>query len=325
MVSSKELAKAANVSIATISRVFSNPELVNPKTREKVLRIAKEINYVPNFSARGLKNNKSNLIGVVVSDINNSFYFHILQRMFNNIDYNSYVLFSSEKASIELKSIKSLIQSNVEGLVFTPTTYNQDLEDFISANNIPTLQMFRKAYDKFDSLIVDDKYGSYLATKELLENGHKNIVLIDYELDIPTGRIDGYIEAYKEFNIEYNPNNIIKLNITEFKNENLYNMLDKLSFTAIIPTSYIFGQATLLYLKDRNLKIYDDISVIIYDDVNYASFMGITTIAHPLDVIANEAQNIILNRINKNVNTITNSVIKPLIIDRKSVKNIKNM
>lgn len=322
MVSSKELAKVANVSIATISRVFSNSDLVNPQTREKVLKIAKEINYVPNYSARGLKNNKSNLIGVVVSDINNSFYFHILQRIFNDIDYNSYVLFSSEKPSIELKSIKSLIQSNVEGLILTPTTYNPELQDFITANNIPTLQIFRKAYDNFDSLIVDDRYGSYLATKELLENGHRNIVLIDYDLDIPTGRIDGYIDAFKEFNVDYNPNNIVKLNITEFNNEDLYKILEKLSFTAIIPTSYIFGQATLLYLKARNLRIYDDVSMIIYDDVNYASFMDISTIAHPLDEIAHAAKNILLNKLIKNTETVTHSVIKPLLIHRNSVKNI---
>lgn len=328
MVTSKDVAKSANVSISTVSRVFSNPSLVNEETIEKIKRIAEELNYFPNTAAKSLKLNITNNIGVVISDINNPFYIHILKEMSNNSLLNNYrflIAFSEETEYIEYDRLSSLVASKVDALVFTPIGIdNNKIQKMITDNDVVSLQLYRNVYKNIDSLTIDDEYGTYLATKELLDNGHTNIVLIDYLLAIPTNRNTGYIRAYKEYGIEYNPNNIITLDITaDYENE-LFKKLDDINPTAIIPSSYIFANSTFSYLQNRNKKIKDDISLLIYDDNEIAKFMNISVISHPIKEIADKSSMILANRLKDHNLDPQHLVIKPFLIKRDSIKNLKH-
>jgi DNA-binding LacI/PurR family transcriptional regulator len=210
MVSSKKVADLAGVSISTVSRVFSNPSLVNEKTRKKILKIANELNYFPDINARALKLNKSHIIGVIVSDISNPFYMKILKEVMtwsdkNNTKYRFYVTFTNEDKTNEIGAIRSLISSKVDYMIFTPVSNNnKDVESMIIDNNLLTLQLYRHAYDSLDSLKIDDEFGTYLATTELIENNHKEILLLDFDVPTPTNRDIGYFAAFKEKNMDIN-------------------------------------------------------------------------------------------------------------------------
>ncbi len=326
MVTSKDVAKAANVSISTVSRVYSNPKLVNEETIQKVKKIAAELNYFPNITAKSLKLNITNIIGVVLSDINNPFYIHILKQMSDNDlikNYRFFVVFSEETEQIEYDCISSLISSKVDALIFTPIgTSSNKIESMILDNDIASLQLYREVYSHIDSMIIDDEYGAYLATKELLDNGHTNIVLIDYLLAIPTNRDKGYIRAFEEKGISYDPKNIIKMDITSNYEDELFTLLDEIKPTAIIPASYIFANSTFSYMQSRNLSIKKDISLVIYDDNEVAQFMNISVISHPLTEIANTSSSMIINRLKNPSLPPQHIMIKPFIIRRDSVKSL---
>lgn len=326
MITSKEVAKAANVSISTVSRVFSNPKLVNTETIKKVKEIAAQLNYFPDITAKSLKLNVTNIIGVVLSDINNPFYLHILKQM-STIEaisnYRFFVVFSEEREKIEYDCITSLIASKVDALIFTPTgSHNTKIESMISDNNVAPLQLYRRNYENFDSLTIDDEYGAYLATKELLNNGHRKIILVDYKLAIPTNRDKGYIKAFEEANIPYDSKWIIQLDINANYEHELFDILDQLNPTAIIPASYIFANSIFTYLKLRNKKVKDDISLIIYDDNSIAEHLNISVIAHPLSEIAQTTAETIKRRLDNPNIAPQHLVIKPFFLQRDSIKKL---
>ena len=328
MVSSKQVAEMAGVSISTVSRVFSNPSLVNKKTLEKVLKIAEELNYVPDINARALKLNKSHIIGVIVSDISNPFYLQILKgimsysEIFEN-NYRFYITFSNEDKKIELASLRSLVSSQVDYVVFTPVDHkNTNLESFLLDNNLPALQLFRHAYDGMDSITIDDELGTYLATKELLKHNHSKILLIDLEVPTPTGRDSGYKKAYEEFGLEIDENLIKKISFHCDIISEVQKILNETSYTAVIPSTSVISNAVFEFLKDNNLKVKDDISIVSYDDSEACKILNVTAITQPMTKIVESFMTIFLEK-SYNPNAIKRHIkLEPHIIHRDSIKKL---
>lgn len=329
MVSSKLVAEMAGVSISTVSRVFSNPKLVNKNTLEKVLKIAEELNYVPDINARALKLNKSYIIGVIVSDISNPFYLQILKGIMSYSEilennYRFYITFSNEDKTIEMASLRSLVSSQVDYVVFTPVEHqNKNLESFLLDNNLLALQLFRHAYDGMDSITIDDEYGTYLATKELLKNNHKKILLIDLEVPTPTGRDLGYKKAYKEFSIDVDEQLIKKISFHCDINNEVKKILDNTEYTAIIPSTSVISNVVLEFLKENNLRIKDDISIVSYDDSEACKILNITAITQPMDKIVESFMSVFLEKAcNPNAEK-KHIKLKPHMIYRDSIKKIQ--
>ena len=326
MITSKDVANKAGVSVSTVSRVFSNPKMISEKVRNRVLQVAEELHYIPNTTARNLKMNTSNTVGVIISDSENPFYLKIIRefnRLPSNKDIKTLVMFSEEDSEKEYSDIISLVSSKVQSIMFTPTSESSEkIEALLTSNQIPALQLYRKKFDNIDSLIMDDGYGAYLATKELIENGHKDIVLLDYKLLIPTHRDDGYIQAFKEAGLEYNPNNIIKFSFEDDFYDTIYKLLKDKKHTAYIPTGDKMVHTLCRCLSDLNLKIKEDISVIAYDDITMAKYINLSAISHPFQEIASTANKIIQNRINSPDSKPQEVYLKPFLIKRDSVKKI---
>jgi DNA-binding LacI/PurR family transcriptional regulator len=326
MVNSKDIAQKAGVSIATVSRVFRSPELVTPKTRELVLDIARQMNYSPNYMASSLKSNKSHTIGLLISDIKNPFYMYIAEVLAQRLKSENYRLvlaFCSEDLVQEEESINTLLSSRIEGLLFTPTCYNSSVEKMLSGNNVYSLQLYRYAYQSMDSLVIDDCYGSYLATRHLLEHGHTRILLLDGYVQVPTGRDDGYRKAFSEFNLPVDENLIVHIPFNKDNTNDIERLIVATSASAVIPVSSDLGLQTLNAIKRLNLLFPNDISIVVYDDQLWAEVMGITTIMHPVDEIGNKVGEILLQHVNGQTSASTvKTIITPYLNKRNSVKQL---
>ena len=325
MVTSKDVAMKAGVSVSTVSRVFSNPKLISQKVRERVLEAAEELHYIPDSTARNLKLNKRNTIGVIISDSDNPFYIKVLREL-NNItkeDMKSFVMFSEEKEELEYADIVSLISSKVQAILFTPASgTNKKIKSLLKSNDVPALQLYRQKFDDMDSLVIDDAYGAYLATKELIKNGHRDIILLDYDLTIPTHRSDGYVRAFEEAGLKYNPNNIVKFTFDDELEETFIKLLKDKKHTAFIPTGSKMIHTLYRCMGDLNLKVKEDISIVAYDDIDMAKYLNLTAISHPFNKIALTANEIIKKRISKPNNEPIHILLKPFLIKRDSIKNI---
>lgn len=328
MATCREVAKLAGVSTATVSRAFKSGSSINDETQKKILDAAAQLNYVPNLLARGLKSKKSNIIGLIVSDIDNPFYSVVIQNIeaeLKKMNYRIIMLFSNENEQQEIENLNILLSSRVDGIIFTPVSKkNRAMIESVKQYNIPILQLYRIAYDDIDSLIIDDEKGAYMATKHLIQNGHSRILLISENATLPPNRENGFCRAFSDSGMKMNDDYILHVPFYVTARDLLSRKIKALNPTAIIAVTNTLAIETIKLLKELKISIPEDMSIIIYDDISWVSLFDATAISHPINDIACSVSRIILNRIRrKDPNPgVAKSVIDPILISRNSVKYI---
>lgn len=298
MVTIKDLAKASGTSPSTASRALRGEGYVSEQVKERVLRVAQEIGYIPNYSAKILKSNESMSIGVIISDINNVFYNLYVEQLVYRFKQNGYrvnIMYSFENPEAERESFLTLLSYRVNAILFTPTTdENRDLIDLAKKNKTTLLQLFRKAYDDVASITVDDAHGAYLATKHLINEGCKKILLLSVNIKHTPHRSSGYKKAYEEADLEFNLDYIQKFYPNEVIKDKVQEVILKLEPDGIVAGTNTFGMNTIAAMKELPEK-YQSIKLISFDDIEWFSMLKISTIAQPIDEIANSSYTYIMN------------------------------
>ena len=205
-----DVAGAAKVSLATVSRVMNNPEKVNPETRERVLKVIKELGYKPNAIARGLASRKSTTIGVILSDITRASVSQLLGGIIDvakKYDY-SMKLFSSSNIQLE-DLMRNVVAEQVDGVLFLNEELNKEEIEVVVEKakdaDIPlVLTNVNFAGNMLPYAIVDYTEGTYELTKRMIDKGRKDIYLFSTVRHYFTNDLkeEGYIKAMKEANLE---------------------------------------------------------------------------------------------------------------------------
>lgn len=324
MATIKEVAKAAGVSVMTASRVARGMEGVRESTRKNVLEVMKNLGYQPNRLARALRNNHSNTIGIVVADVKNSFYMQVnalIEQRLRAKGFSVLVSFSNEDMEMEMSGLSMLWGARVDGIIITPVHRNDtQVSDFLQNHDLPVLQLYRNVYDQIDSLSIDDRYGVKLATRRLLEEGHRRILLLDVNWE---GRADGYRAAFVEHGLAVDERFILSFGTDAFVEDEVMENINRLHPTAIVAGTNILGYATITACHKLMIEIPQDMSVIIQDDIPWVSLMDITAISQPMNRIAQESVDIILKKImdkdEQAKDTVIHKYIRPSLIERASV------
>lgn len=324
-----DVAKLAGVSKTTVSRIFCNSPSVSDSTREQVLECAKRLNYVPSTYAKQLNLKYTNLIGIIIPDISNPFYTQIVKLLNRELCHAGLGLLLSLISDFETEKqiYTSMIASRPDCILFTPTSYDKDLSDILKGYDRYCLELYTNVFHPtFDSVINDDTEGTYIATKHLLENGHRNILLFDTKGRIPTGRIAGFTHAMDEYNIT-SDEKVVPLTLAEKDANGIRQlMIEKLRInhpTAVIVTSEYSAGLLWTAASELGLRIPEDMSIIVYDDSMFCQTLGLTVVAHDLDRIAHTIFERIMSHIHKeNIETTEMLKISPFLIERKSVRDI---
>lgn len=266
----KDVAKMADVSISTVSRVINDSKPVSPEARRRVLHAIEVLDYKPNEVARSLVTKKSNLIGVIVDDIGSPYCSQILRgveeigRMYK---YDMLLSCSYGDPDIELKFAKLFLQKQVEGIIIISHKLNNKLMYKLEETKIPYINM-NKFYDMEDNLTVRIDYdtASYEMVKYLQELGHKNITSIAIKKDIDRTeekfKILGYDQAMREANLKEDKiytMGIGEKDITDIE-EDIMNAVKK-GTTAFFCTQDEIAIHTINTLLENGIKVPEDISV----------------------------------------------------------------
>jgi LacI family transcriptional regulator len=199
-----DVAKRAGVSPATVSRALSGARGVSEATRQRVLAVAQELQYSPNYIARSLKKRQTNTIALIISDITNPFFTTLARGVedrasaygFNTIFCNTDEDPETERAYVEL-----VLRRQVDGLLISSCSDGRSLS-FLSKRSVPVVLVDRKVKDSFwDCVVGDSEYGAYALTKHLIEvHGKRKIAIISGPLVLSTSRerVEGYTRALKE-------------------------------------------------------------------------------------------------------------------------------
>lgn len=327
----KDIASLANVSVATVSMALNNKNGVSEKTKQKVLDIAKKLNYLPDRNAQNLITKSSNSIGLVVTDITNPFFGMLVNEINNFVIEAGYSLLlgiSNDIVEREAQSVNNFLQNRVDGIIVVPTMQNKyDLKHLfdLQSNGIPFV--FITTYYpgiNADCVMCDLKKGSYLITKKLIESGHKKIYLLagNRHAIFTLFRINGYKQAYEEAGIEYSEDWIVET-LPYFENGyEVTNKILKEKPDAITTINDVLAMGVLKCLKDNKIKVPQDISVAGYDDLIYTSILEtpLTTIRQPISEIAKEAVDVLFDKIEGKTNDIRTYYIDPVLKIRETTR-----
>ncbi|WP_187274005.1 LacI family DNA-binding transcriptional regulator [Paenibacillus sp. N3.4] len=324
MVTSRDVAKLANVSVSTVSRAFRDDVYISEEKKKRVFEASEQLGYTLNFAARSLKSSKSKTIGLMISDIDNAFYTYIariVEREIKSSGYRLLITYSNEDPAQELETLQLLASSRVDGIIFTPTsTKNRKFISQFQKQNTAFVQTYRHHYDNLDSVTVDDYKGAYIATKYFVSHGHTNIMMTE---QFPQSfKIDGYKQALHEAEL---PNgHILCLPFQPDLKSVIHQAIVDHKPTAILSANNIVTLNILKVCKGLKLTIPDDLSIITFDDNDWVSLLGITAIAQPMEEIGQSIARILLSRLREEEVTSPpmNSRLEPILIARNSIRNL---
>jgi LacI family transcriptional regulator, fructose operon transcriptional repressor len=304
MVSIKEVAAAAGVSTATVSRVLSNGLHVRPEVRERVLATVERLGYRPNLVARSLRSQQSSTIGLIVSDISNPF-FTAISRAVEDTAYEqgfSVLLCNTdenpEKEAIYLNLMRD---TSVAGAIMSPT--RKTVANFAESN----LPLPIVVVDRFisngdvDTVLLDNVDAAYRLITHLIERGYRRIAALCSEMSTGLERQVGYEKALRAHGLapksEY-------MKYVPPKSEAGYvatlKMLDVAEPPdALFTINSLIAEGALQAIRERNLTIPDDIALVTFDDTTWSSLVQppITLIAQPTYEIGKTAAELLIQRI----------------------------
>jgi LacI family transcriptional regulator len=289
----KDVAKKANVSISTVSRVINDSKPVSSDIKLRVMAVIEELNYKPNPVARSLVTRKSRLIGVIVPDISDAYIAELLnaiEEVSKTYDYdiilcNSYGSLESENHYMNLLKTKQ-----VEGMIFLTYKLRTAHKVFFENNKMPVIMVNRDASElNLSSVSVNHFDAMYELTNKLIELGHKKIALIrnGKAKDVfGPSHLNGFKSALEESNLDFDENLVFQ---GHFKMEKAYEICEGMIESKKLPDSIIATTDSMAIgainaLVDQGYRVPEDVSVVGFYDTALASMYRpqLTVIHQPI-------------------------------------------
>lgn len=333
MVTIKDVAKKANTSIATVSRVLNNLGGYSEQTKENVLRIADRLGYESNANARSLKINKTNTLGIVFPNISSMITYEFLngiEEIAYKNNYSVIVSYTYSQPNRMMKALRTLYEKRVDGIIFTSDVVADEYLEYLEKINMPVVLLSTKS-DKssIPYVKVDDYSASYDTTRYLIKKGHHDIAMICGNLnDLIAGkpRLEGYKKALIDADIS------VKESLIQFGNDFSFDdgrdglkrlFKQKEKFTAVFAVSDEMASGVQAYALKKGIKVPEELSIVGYDDTSIAEFVypPLTVLSQPLREMGTEAIKMLIRVINGEDN-VKSKVLTHSIKERKSVRKL---
>lgn len=331
MATINEVAKLANVSVATAYKVFSDSYTTDPENAQRVLEAADKLGYIPKKRAKNSQR-EYKLIALLFSEASNEFntnLIRMLARKFSHYQFRVIVMYSNENDETEAQNFRMALDLDVDAVIYaTVSGKRHEAADLLIEKGIPIVQLFAPVYPQLNTIIFDDALGTYLATKTLLQTGHRRILMLYKKRESMPSREPGYIKAFQEFDIPVDERYLFHLDVESSIKLLLKEKIRELKPTAIISVNEAISLETIQVLNEEKLQIPENISLIIYDDLSWAAASGYTTVAHPFDQVGTVCRDLIMSMINKRGKSQAEQaparlVIEPMVVLRDSIKAVQ--
>ncbi|MFC3034090.1 LacI family DNA-binding transcriptional regulator [Pseudoalteromonas fenneropenaei] len=320
----------AGVSKKTVSRVLNNEPNVSPETREKVLKVFKELDYTPNPIARGLARNRSFIIGCLYDNPSKSYITRVQSGALeacHKYGYNLLIHPCELRGGELIANIEQLLQtSRLDGLVLTPPfSDSQELVNFLKKKAIPYARVASALKDD-DSISVrsNDEQGAFEITEHLIALGHQDIAFIKGHPDHSATelRFKGYKRALAEHQIAFQPRLVAEGNFSYHSGaDSAKTILDlQPRPTAVFASNDYMAAAVLKLATQRQLRVPDELSIAGFDNAPIARHIwpGLTTIAQPVEEMTRMAVEQLIMAISEPQEHVFQTVLEAKLICRES-------
>jgi LacI family transcriptional regulator, repressor for deo operon, udp, cdd, tsx, nupC, and nupG len=297
----KQVAQAANTSVATVSRTLQMPDVVAAETRKRVMVAIERLGYTPNAQARVLRTARTNMIVALVPDIANPFFAEVIRGIEQIAHRNGYsvLLGDTQYSRVREQAYAELLSSKqADGLItLLPHLPRVSLPDPLPIVNACEYVTTRGV----TTVHVDNGAAAEDVTRYLITLGHRDIAFLAGPMHSPicVDRDRGYERGLQQAGIKRNPALTV---VGDFSVESGIRCLESLfdarrKFTAVFCSNDEMAMGALRAVKHRGLKVPDDISVVGFDDIRFARYTdpGLTTVAQPKEELGQEAMTLLLD------------------------------
>ncbi|ANU25763.1 catabolite control protein A [Planococcus versutus] len=325
-----DVAREANVSMATVSRVVNANQNVKPATRKKVLKVIEELGYRPNAVARGLASKKTTTVGVIIPDISNSLYAELargIEDIATMYRYNIILSNSDQNENKELQLLETMLGKQVDGIVFMSDVISTELLKEMKRS--PTPIVLAGSIDESATIasVNIDYYGAaYEAMKKFIDNGHKKIAFISGPFTSMINKeykLKAYKEALADAELGYDEKLVVECN-------NSYDegIAAAQSLLAMEPTAYFVSNdemsvGVIHALEEQGKNIPLDVEIISYENSKLARMARptLTSVAFPLYDIGAVSMRLLTKYMNKEEIEEKQVILPYRIEERQSTKN----
>lgn len=328
-----DVAKLAGVSQSTVSRVFNqySEQVVSDKVKNKVIKVAKEIGYKPNFIARSMISGVTNIVGVVLGFGVGPFYNQIILNIISKIQSmgKQPLFFKVDERESVYKILTRVLQHQVDAIIITSPAISQKTADECFQNETPVI-LFNRTASKLNthSVYCDGVEGGVLAANYLYKKGHRDFVFVGNFNDnnVTAARKKGFFETLKKYNVK----SIVEKE-SEYTYDGGYNVAKNIISSKKLPTA-IFCTSDLIAIgimealkKESNIKIPKDISIIGYDNISMSDWksFNLTTIKQPIEKLMDNMCEILTTVTNNKKYPPIILKVSPELVERGSVTEIK--
>lgn len=305
----KDVAKAANVSMSTVSK-YMNGKNVRDSSLQKIERAIKALQYRPNDFARGLRTAKTYSVGVLTDSLKNQYVAKMVYSIENYLKESGYSMIlccHQDQLSTTKELVRFLCEKQVDGMIVESVYSKEEFWQPAIGRNIPVVCMDRpqKENNEFDCVMSNGASGSYQGVEYLVQYGHKDIAILsgtrfNSGLIAAKERLRGYIRVMDDYCLPIRPEYILE---GDFSFESGYQVMRnfiKLSPrpTALFISNYNMCLGAMKALHEFQIKVPDELSVVTFDDLEFSVISNphLTSIRQPVEKIARETVQLLLQR-----------------------------
>ena len=325
----KDIAKAAGVSVATVSRVINDNYPVSKEARERVQQVMQELHYRPNAIAQSLRSNRSNMIGLIVADLSNQFFMKVAKGLEKSVaakGYNLVVASSDGRPEKERKLIRAMNDKRLDALCIASVDSEADTINDVIRSGMPIVLVDRVLNDVNTSQVCwNDEQSAEQLTKLLLANNHRRIAVVNVTLSHSVGR--NRLAGFKKAMQISLPKSYISP--SNFSAEDAYRyvlrvMKQKSRPTALLCCNNVMAEGALRAIGELGLKIYDDVSLVAFGSQDWNKYLmpKITSIEMDSCDMGERAGSIMVDMINSGPKIAAKMILSGRLMEGGSVKKL---
>jgi LacI family transcriptional regulator len=296
-----DIAQRANVSKSTVSRVLSG-KISNPKTRRAILNVVDELGFAPNHFAQGLASGRSMTIGVVTQNMSSPYFDSVTMGVIRELEdsnYSAVVMAAQWSRRKEIKVIKTLIGSRVDGLILLGGRLSNELTKI---SDVPMIYVGSDSPDCVSrSISINNERPAYEMASHLIDYGHRSVAVIrgPQEQQDARSRYEGFCRAMADRGLEVDPDLVVDSDFTSQSGALAMNaiLMRGKPFTAVFCANDRLAMGARQTLFRNKIRVPDDVSLIGFDDQEETAYMtpALTTVRQPTGEMGAAAAKAMLN------------------------------
>lgn len=335
-----DIATKLNITTSTVSRALNDNPRISKATKKAVLKAAKDLNYQPNNIAAALRRGKSHLLGVIVPTADRAFFSSVvrgIEEISNKLNYQVIICQSYDDYDKEVETINALTNARVDGIIVSISKKTVNTDHFQRAidKGIPVI-LFDRTSEKLNvnQVMIDDYRGAYEVVTHLIEQGCKRIAHFTspVKISIYKERLRGYMDALENHGIAYDEKLVVESNLQlEDGRISMQKLLDKnISVDAVFSSSDYAAMGAMQVLKERNIKIPDEVALAGFANEPFTSFTDptLTTVDQLSLDMGHATAEMFFKQLNDSENgnsKVQKTILKPRLIIRQTSLRKKNI